>query len=197
MIRRNNGEKSAKLFAGISMIVFSIIFCSILVCMVNMRQGGNSIIMKEDIIADIDNGIILEEFDDEFDDFDDFDEFSYANNAFNFVQIIFLLVGVGIFVIGIVLVVSALKKRDDNANDSYFNGVNMNSYYNTNMNHNMNSNMNPNMNTNMNPNMNYNTNTQYNMNDNYRMNDYQNNNQNNTYILNGKKYSKDKNSLDI
>lgn len=179
MIRRNNGEKSAKLFAGISMIVFSIIFCSILVCMVNIRQGGNSIIMKEDIIADIDNGIILEEF----------EEFSEANNAFNFVQIIFLLVGVGIFVIGIVLVVSALKKRDDNANDSYFNGVNMNSYYNTNMNHNMNSNMN----TNMNPNMNYNTNTQYNMNDNYRMNDYQNN----TYILNGKKYSKDKNSLDI
>ena len=118
MIRRNNGEKSAKLFAGISMIVFSIIFCSILVCMVNMRQGGNSIIMKEDIIADIDNGIILEEFDDEFDEFDDFDEFSHANNAFNFVQIIFLLVGVGIFVIGIVLVVSALKKRDDNANDS-------------------------------------------------------------------------------
>ena len=193
MIRRNNGEKSAKLFAGISMIVFSIIFCSILVCMVNIRQGGNSIIMKEDSIADLDNGIILEDFDDEF---DEFDEFSHANNAFNFVQIIFLLVGVGIFVIGIVLVVSALKKRDNNANDSYFNGVNMNSYY-TNMNSNMNSNMNPNMNTNMNPNMNYNTNTQYNMNDNYRMNDYQNNNQNNTYILNGKKYSKDKNSLDI
>ena len=186
MIRRNNGEKSAKLFAGISMIVFSIIFCSILVCMVNIRQGGNSIIMKEDSIADLDNGIILEDFDDEF---DEFDEFSHANNAFNFVQIIFLLVGVGIFVIGIVLVVSALKKRDDNANDSYFNGVNMNIYYNTNINHNMNSNMNPNMN--------YNTNTQYNMNDNYRMNDYQNNNQNNTYILNGKKYSKDKNSLDI
>ena len=84
MIRRNNGEKRAKLFAGISMIVFSIIFCSILVCMVNMRQGGNSIIMKEDIIADIDNGIILEEFDDEFDEFDDFDEFSHANNAFSF-----------------------------------------------------------------------------------------------------------------
>ena len=135
MMRRNNGEKQAKLISGIVLIVFGIFFCGIVFGMSNSRMDAVNEIYSDEIVADIEGGeIVIEHFDSVYIGQDNFGIDSGANKGINFVFILFGLVGAAICISGFVLVVSAVKNKNNVYAEPQFNNVNMNTYYNNSMN---------------------------------------------------------------